>query len=113
MMTKKYQLTEEAKASHYVQGGVFKFRVSYEKIKGSRKTIFGQKNSPVIEMSPEDILSTENETAQDRLVKFTLPNRTYRNGVNQNPEGVHLFFKDVTDSEKEATLDLDTEYFNG
>jgi len=106
MAQKRFQLTTDAKNSTFVKAGVFKFRVSYEKIEGGRKTIYGQKNAPIFSMTSAGILGTENPTAQDRLEKIKLPNKTTKAGVT-NPFVV--IFEDVTatTTSEDVTVDMD------
>ncbi|MBD3261222.1 MAG: hypothetical protein GF334_05985 [Candidatus Altiarchaeales archaeon] len=114
MTVKRYRLTAEGKSSGFPLKGEFKFRVSHEKSVEGRKIIFSQKNSPVITMGINHVISTENVTAQDRIEVFKIPNTTFRNGVRRNPNWTHFFFENVTGitNEQDVDLDLDVTYFS-
>ena len=113
MAAKRYQLTTEAKASSKIQAGNFRFRVSYQKTVGDNDVYVHHKNTSIIVMGQNDILSTENTHAQQMMDAFHIPDRTTRAGSSDNPTGTSMVFEDVTGSTTEGDVDinLDTMYF--
>lgn len=104
---KLYQL-DAAVAHPFVENGKFSFRVGFNSERNGVFTIHPKNRCPVISVETDDILQTENETAQRFIEGFSVPQSTERNG-NKHASG--KFFSDVTKRENSYSIDLD-EIFN-
>jgi len=100
---KLYQLNETL-AAPFMRDGKFQFRVAFDRIQDDTLKFFERTKCPIIQISPEEVLQTENETAQRMLENFIVPTNTVRNGATR--EAGHLFV-DVTATETEYDVDLD------
>jgi hypothetical protein len=101
---KLYQLDAE-KAAPFMRDGQFSFRLAFDgQDKNKRWRRFHKSRCPLISVTADEVLQTENETAQRMIEQFSVPQKTERNG-EKRPAG--KFFKDVTATETEYHVDLD------
>ena len=100
---KLYQLNT-ALAAPFMRGGIFSFRIAFDTYGGAKPKKRDRKLCPIIELTSDQIIQTENETAQTILENFAVPTGTVRNGATR-PGG--LLFTDVTATETTYDVDLD------
>jgi hypothetical protein len=100
---KLYQLNT-ALAEPFMRNGVFIFRVAFDSYMNGNPKRRDKSLCPLISLAADQIVQTENETAQRMLENFTVPTKTVRNGETRT--GGHLF-TDVTATETTYDIDLD------
>jgi hypothetical protein len=106
---KLYQL-DATVAAPFMRSDKFSFRVAFDGTdKDGRFLRYHRSKCPLITVTADEVLQTENETAQRMLEQFCVPQRTLRDG-RKRPSGT--FFKDVTETAKQYDTDLDDIYFN-
>lgn len=100
---KLYQLNT-ALAAPFMRDGVFAFRLAFDTYGGPKPKKRDKKVCPIITLEADQIVQTENETAQLMIENFSVPTGTVRNGVTR-PGG--SLFTDVTATENTYDVDLD------
>jgi len=103
---KLYKLNAEL-AAPFIRDGKFSFRIAFDKIVNGKPKMMHRSRCPVIAISEDEVVQTENETAQRMLENFIVPTKTVRNGATR--QGGHLF-EDVTATATEYDIDLDATF---
>lgn len=104
-MAKKYYQVNSTVVAPFVQEGLFRFRVGFERDLGDgTKQLCNQRKCPILSVEGTDgCVATSNPYAQIMLENFMTPDRSRRNGDNR-PSG--LAFVALEEAPEEFT-DLD------
>jgi len=100
---KLYQLNTEL-AAPFMRNGAFIFRVAFDSYVGGVPKRRDKSVCPLIQLTADQVVQTENETAQAMIENFIVPTGTIRNGETR-PGG--SLFTDVTATETTYDVDLD------